>query len=1000
MYVKKLLHAISLPVLLLFSILVFAQSRTITGRVADATGKGVAGASVTVKGQTIGVTTGEDGTYSVAVPADATTLTISSVGFGAQEVTIAGRTTVDIVLQASAVNMNEIVVVAYGTRRRGDLTASVTSVTAKDFQKGQVASSEQLLMGKVAGLQVTPGGGSAGGGSKIRIRGGASLNASNDPLIVIDGVPVEGNGIAGSGNLLNTINPNDIEAISVLKDAAATALYGSRASNGVLIITTKRGSAGKPRFNFNTRASVGQIVNKVDVLTGDEIRTIINNDAALTGNNTYKNLLGTANTDWQEQIFQNAFATDNNFSVAGTYKILPYRFSLGYLSQDGILKTDHFNRFSTALNLTPRFFDNHLSVNVATKFSRTGNTFADGGAIGNAVTFDPTQPVYANNKFGGYYEWMQSNGFPINLSNRNPLALLELRDNTSNVNRFIGNVQLDYKLHFLPDVHVLLNVGMDRTHGQGNDNIDSLLATNYVTGGRRTNYQQTQMNRLADVSLTYAKELPSLRSKFDVLLLHSYQDFYTDVYNYPAFSYRAIADPNTPAKKDTIQNSEPAFATDKPQYRLESYLARVNFTILNNYLLTASLRRDASSKFSPENRVGYFPAAAVAWKVKEDLLDNVSAVSDLKLRFSWGVTGQQNIGDYYGYLPRYSRSVNRGAYYQFGDTFYEFLRPGAYDPARKWETTTTTNLGLDFGFLGNRISGSVDLYKKETKDLLSVVDVAPGSNFDIQLLTNVGNMENRGVEVVLNANPVRSRDFSWDLSMNVTFNETKITNLQRYPDPSFGGINVSGISGGTGNQIGKFIVGYAPYTFNMFKQIYNKEGQPIEGLYEDINRDGSVDEADRYLYKKPAPDALVGVSTQLAYKKLTLSTAGHGMFGNYLYNNYFSNAGVIRAIKNPINFIGNASRNFLETGFDNNRYTSDYFIENASFIRLDHITLDYNLGRFGRSISNVRVGASVQNVFFVTKYRGLDPENASDSGVDNNIYPRPRTYSLNLNLDF
>ncbi|WP_162944490.1 SusC/RagA family TonB-linked outer membrane protein [Flavisolibacter nicotianae] len=990
-----------MPVLLLFSVVVFAQTKTVTGRVTDATGKAVSGASVIIKGQARGVMTSEDGTYSIPVPANATSIIVSSVGFTPQEISIAGKTTVDATLQSTAANMNEVVVVAYGTRRRGDLTASVTSISAKDFQKGQVSSSEQLLQGKVAGLQVTSGGGSAGGGSRIRIRGGASLNASNDPLVVIDGVPTEGNSIAGSSNVLNTINPNDIESISVLKDASATALYGSRASNGVLIITTKKGAAGKLRFNFNTRASVGIIGKKVAVLTGDQVRAIINADAVATGNNTYKALLGTANTDWQDQIYQKAFGSDNNLSAAGTYANVPYRISLGYLSQDGILKTDHFNRVTSTLNLSPKFFTNHLTANIAAKFSRTGNRFADGGAVGNAINYDPTQPVYTKNRFGGYYEWLQPNGLPIDLSNRNPLALLELRDNRSNVNRFIGNVQLDYKLHFLPDLHVLLNLGMDRIHGEGHDFQDSAMATVYKTGGRRVPfYQQTQTNTLADISLTYAKELPALKSKFDALLLHSYQDFTTDVYNYPAFSYRAIADPNKPGKKDTIQGSEPTFATDKPQFRLESYLARVNLTVYNNFLLTGSLRRDASSRFAPENRVGYFPAAAVAVKLRELVFGNVRPISDLKLRFSWGQTGQQNTGsDYYGYLPRYARSTGT-AQYQFGNNFYSFLRPGAYDRDRRWESTTTTNLGLDFGFFGNRISGSVDLYKKKTKDLLSVVPVAPGTNFDIQLLTNVGNMENRGVEFTLNTNVVRNRNFSWDLNFNATVNETKITNLLQYPDPSFKGIDVSGIGGGTGNKIGKYIVGEAPYSFFVFKQIYDRLGKPIEGLYEDVNRDGVVDDNDRYLYKKPAPDALIGASTQFTYKKLTLSAAGHASLGNYLYNNYFSNAGVLNSIKNPLNFIGNATVNYLESGFLNNRYLTDYYIENASFFRLDHISVDYNLGRVTKNLSGVRIGASVQNVFVVTKYKGLDPENSNDTGTDNNIYPRPRTYSLSVNLDF
>jgi iron complex outermembrane receptor protein len=857
-----------------------------------------------------------------------------------------------------------------------------------------------LLQGKVAGLQITSGGGSAGGGSRIRIRGGASLNASNDPLIVIDGVPVEGNGIAGSANLLNTINPNDIESMSVLKDASATALYGSRASNGVIIITTKKGAAGKVKFNFNTQESLSVIAKTVDVLTGDEVRKIVNDDATSTGVNTYKGLLGTANTDWQKEIYQKAFSTDNNLSASGSLGKLPFRASLGYLNQKGILRTDQFERISTSLNLTPKFFDNHLAVNVAMKGVQTNNRFANGGAIGNAVSFDPTQPIYAGNKFGGYYEWLQADGNPIDLSNRNPLALLYLRNNTSTVNRFIGNVQLDYKLHFLPDLHVLVNVGTDVAKGKGNENIDSTSATNYKTGGRRTYYEQVKKNNLADVSLFYSKELSGLRSKVDFLVGHSYQEFVTEVTNFPSLSYRAIVDPAKPGKKDTIAGSEPTFLTDRPEYRLEAYFARLNLTIADNYLLTASLRRDASSKFSKETRVGYFPAFAAAWKLKETFFGNTNKITDLKLRIGYGITGQQDGIGYYSYLPRYSVS-NNSATYQFGNSFVSYLRPEGYDPNIKWETTTTSNIALDFGFLNNRISGSIDVYKKKTEDLLSTVPVAPGGNFVNQITTNVGNLENEGVEFTINTVPVRNADVTWEFGFNYTYNKTRITNLLKQNDPNFKGIDVSGIGGGTGNNIGKFAVGYAPYIFNVYKQVYDsKDGKPIEGLYEDLNRDGQVNNDDRYFYKKPAPDVLLGINTQLQYRKLTVGLAAHGSFGNYLYNNYNSGSGVIRAIKNPQNFIGNAGRNFLETRFDNNQMLTDYYIENASFLRLDNINLGYNVGRVLRDKANLRVTATAQNVFVITKYSGLDPENSNDSGVDGNIYPRPRIFSVGFNFDF
>ena len=1001
MTTKRLLTRMFIPLMLLLCpAMLFSQGKIISGKVTDAKdGSPVSGVTVLPKGSARGTVTGVDGGFRISVNPNVTALVFSSVGFGTKEAAITGDN-VSVSLNAVNLALNEVVVVAYGSRRKGDLTGAVTAITAKDFQKGVIASSEQLLQGKVAGLQITSGGGYAGGGSRIRIRGGASLNASNDPLIVIDGVPVESNGIAGNSNLLNTINPNDIESISVLKDASATALYGSRASNGVLIITTKKGAKGKIRFNFNTQFSVGSVAKDVDVLSADQLRTIVNEDAKNTGNAVYKNLLGTANTDWQKQIYQSAPGFDNNISASGSVANIPFRVSLGYLDQKGILKTDKFDRLSSSLNLSPKFFDDHLSVNVNLKFSHTKNRFADAGAVNSAAAFDPTQPVFTKNSYGGYYEWLQADGKPIDLSTRNPLGLLELRNNTSAVNRFIGNVQLDYKLHFFPDLHVLVNGGIDNDHGSGNDNIDSLSATNYKTGGKRNYYQQGKKNTLLDLSLFYTKELKKINSKIDVLVGHSYQDFITNVYNYPSLSYRAFADPSKPLKKDTIAGSEPTFLTDKPQYRLESYLGRVNITIANNYLLTASIRRDASSKFSPDTRVGYFPAVAAAWKLKEDFFKASTVLTELKLRLGWGITGQQDFGNLYPYLPRYSQSTNT-AQYQFGNTFYSFLRPAAYDANIKWETTTTSNIGLDFGFLNNRISGSIDAYYKKTKDLLSVIPVAPGANFDISLLTNVGNMTNKGIEFTINTTPVKNQTFTWDFGFNVTYNESKITNLLKQPDPNFKGIDVSGISGGTGNNIGKFAVGYSPYVFNVFKQVYDKTtGKPIEGLYEDINRDGKIDDADRYLYKKPAPDVLLGISTQVMYKQFSLGLALHGSFGGYLYNNYNSNNGVLRAVKNPLSFIGNASVNYLDAGFVNNQYLSDYYIENASFLRLDNINLGYYAGKIFNSKTVLRVTVSAQNVFVITKYKGLDPENSSDAGTDNTIYPRPRVFSLGLNFDF
>ncbi|HMC99967.1 MAG TPA: SusC/RagA family TonB-linked outer membrane protein, partial [Ferruginibacter sp.] len=763
--------------------------------------------------------------------------------------------------------------------------------------------------------------------------------------------------------------------------------------NGVLIITTKKGSKGKTKFNFNTNVSYGMITDKIDVFTGDEIRAFVNAEAVKSGNNGYKNLLGKTNTDWQDLIYQNALGVDNNLSASGSIKnVLPYRISAGYLTQQGILLTDKFDRASAALNLSPKLLTDHLSVNVNFKYANTKYHHADGNAVGAAASFDPTQEVYATNKYGGYFEWLDGNGQPQgtngNASNPNPLSLLKFRNNIETINRFIGNVQLDYKLHFFPDLHILANVGGDMTYQDGNDNIDSLLVTNQSTGGRYTHYKQDKQNILAEVSALYTKEFPRAKSKLDALVGHGYQAFETKVYNYRSYKQNGDTIPST---------TPPEFANDKPQNRIESYFARVNYAYDNKYLITATLRRDASSRFSEENRVGYFPSIAAAWKLKDDFFKDTKVVTDLKLRLGWGITGQQDGIGNYDYIPRYSLSSST-AQYQFGNTFYYFYRPSPYYPNLKWETTTTTNAGLDFGFAQNRITGSVDFYIKKTKDLLSRVDQAPGQNFDITLLRNIGNLENKGVEFTLNTTPVRQKNVTWDFGFNVTYQTSEITKLNNVNDPAFTGLDVSGISGGTGNYAGKHQVGYAPYVYYLKQQVYDANGLPIEGLFEDLNRDGVPD--DRYYYSKnPAPSILFGVNTQVSIKKWTISAAAHGSYNNYMYNNFASRTGVLNAIQNG-SLLTNGSRDFMNTGFRNQQYLSDYYIQNASFLRVDNVNIGYNFGRIAKSRAALRATGSVQNAFVWTKYKGLDPENSSSSGVDNNIYPRPRVFSLALNLDF
>lgn len=1012
----KLPESIALTIVMLMLSIAASAQTVVTGRVTDVKkNTGIAGVTVTVKGARTSTQTGNDGTFKITVPTGSGALTFSSIGYNSQDAAI-GAGVVNVSLTESTQQLTDVVVVAYGTRKKTDLTGAVTQISAKDFQKGNNNSAEQLLQGKVAGLQVTSGGGSAGGGSRIRIRGGASLNSSNDPLIVIDGVPVESNGVSGNGNLLNMINPSDIESMSVLKDASATALYGSRASNGVLIVTTKKGTKGRVKFTFGSQANMGKVVKTIKTLTADQLREVINEEAVKTGTNTWKNVLGSSNTDWQKLIYQDGTGWDNNLSMSGAIGgVLPFRLSGGILTQKGILKTDKFDRYTGALNLSPKLFNDHLSINVNLKLSQVKSRFADAGAVGAAASFDPTQAVNATNKYGGYFEWLQSpdpvNGevTPIGTnggsSQPNPLSLINFRNNQSVVNRFIGNINLDYKLHFFPDLHVLVNVGKDHAFGKGDDlytenNVTQIRSTIQTINGQPQrvitsrggfgHYAQYKDNTIIETSLFYTKELKSV--KFDVLAGHTYQDFVSDNFSFPFLNNAGELIPGSAA---------PQFLTDKPRNRLESYLGRVNITAFDKYLITASLRRDASSKFSAANRVGYFPAVAVGWKLKDELFKSSTKISELKVRFGWGITGQQDGIGLYSYLPVYSVS-NSAAQYQFGNTFYGFTRPGAYDPNLKWETTTTMNLGLDFGFFNNRITGSVELYKRKTKDLLSVVPVAAGANFDIQLLTNVGNVDSKGIEFVLNTVPVKTGKFQWDFGFNVTYNQGKVTNLLKYNDANFKGVPTSGISGGTGNNIGLNAVGYAPNSFYMYKQVYDKQtGMPIEGLYEDLNRDGIINESDRYIGDKPGPDYLLGINTQVTIGKFSLGLAAHGMLGNYAYNNYASNAGVLRAAQNPLLFTSNISSDYLNTKFVNNQYLSDYYISNASFLRLDNINIGYNFGKIMRNNrTNLRINASVQNVFVITKYKGLDPEIASDTQVDNNIYPRPRVYSLGFNLDF
>ncbi|SIR26431.1 SusC/RagA family TonB-linked outer membrane protein [Pontibacter lucknowensis] len=963
------------------------QDVTVSGRVVDENGETLPGVTVVLKGTTRGTSTNANGEFTLPVPASGGSLVFSFIGYTTQEVAIGNQATVNVTMRTDAQALQEVVVVGYGTQRKTDISGAVTQVTSEDFVQGQITTPEQLIQGKVAGVQITPNGGAPGSGSRIRIRGGASLNASNDPLIVIDGVPLENSDVSGAANPLSFLNPNDIETFNILKDASATAIYGSRASNGVIIITTKKGTAGqKLGVTFTTQHSLSKVGKTVDVLSADEFRRVVNEQ----GTPSQIALLGNANTDWQDQIYQTAYTTDNNLSVGGSVGMLPYRVSLGYLNQDGVLRTGEFKRGSIGVNLNPRFLDDHLTVNLNYKGAITNSKFADEGAIGAAVAMDPTQPVMSgSDQFGGYFQWLDANGRYNPLATRNPVSMLEQRDDRGEVKRHIGNVQLDYKLHFLPDLRANLNLGFDRSNSSGSTFYPATFAPEAPNNGRRTQYEQEKKNSLVDFYLNYVKDLTGINSRIDATAGYSFQEFETEI---PPF---------TPTNAEGVPIEE----DPRPRndfYRLRSYFGRLNYVLLDRYILTATVRRDGTSRFGDEVRWGTFPALALAWRINEEaFLRNSPAVSELKLRLGVGVTGQQDIigrsnqREYFPYLARYSPSDNT-AQYQFGNQFYNLLRPEGYDADLKWEETTTYNAGIDFGFANNRVNGSLDYFFKDTRDLLALISIPAGTNLVNELVTNVGNLETRGLEAALNYVAISTDKVNWSIGINGTYQKREITNLSKIEDPNFEGYPVGGIAGGVGNNIQIRTVGYAPDVFYVYKQVYDEQGNPIEGLYADLNEDGVISEADRYRYKKPEPDFFLGFNTNLTYGNFDLGLVMRGSVGNYMYNNVYSNNGAYRSFMFP-GYLTNVSPNVLETNFMNYQLFSDYYMENASFLRMENINFGYNVGRIFNEKANLRLNANIQNLFVITKYNGLDPEIAS--GIDNNFYPRPRVYTLGLTVN-
>ena len=886
-------------------------------------------------------------------------------------------------------DIEQVVLIGYGKQKKTDLTGSIASVTAKDFNGG-ATSPDQLIQGKAPGVTVTGNGGNPGAGSTIRIRGGASLTASNDPLIVIDGVPMDFDKLSGASNPLSLINPNDIESFDVLKDASAAAIYGSRASNGVILVTTKKGTSGKFRVNFSTLASVSTKMGNQDVLSPDDFRNYV---IANAPQQKYIDMLGTANTVWQDKIYQTAWGTDNNIAFTGGIKKLPYRLSIGYTDQNGIVRTNEFRRTSVGLNLTPKFFDNHLSVTANVKGTLTDNRF-NASVIGASQFFDPTQSVYdysaIGDKVGNYWEWFlpDSNGNrtdKINVNGTsNPVASLAARRDVSTVYRGLGNIQLDYKLHFLPDLHINVNAGYDYQKSNGHVTEYNGYRATINTLGTSRKYEQEKSNKLFESFLNYIKDIDAIDTKVDIMGGYSYQNFHE--FTPGTMTYNG----------NPTYNTQPSLDYEK-RLVLLSFYGRGIFTIANKYILTGSIRRDGSSRFyngvDLNNVWGTFVSASGAWKIKnEKFLKDSKLFSDLKLRAGWGQTGQQEVGGWYNAFPSYNIS-SPTAEYGFAEVYYPMYKPNQYNPNITWETTDTVNAGLDFGFWKNRITGSIDWFKKYTSRLLADVQV-PAGEFSNKNIKNVGEMETDGIEFLINVNPVKTEDFNWDFSFNVAHYNPKVT---KFNDVAPGYMIAQGdISGGVGNKVQVHAVGYTPFSFNVYQQIYDTNGKPIEGAYVDRNGDGKIDVSDKYLYKSTTPDATFGFSTKLRYKNWDLSTSLRAVLGNYVYNNFASQSNVESIATND--FMNNLSSVAANYGFKNVQYWSDIFVENASFIRMDNLTLGYNFGDVLKNGSNLRVYAMGQNLFVITKYSGVDPEIFGN--IDNGFYQRPKVYSLGLNYQF
>lgn len=975
----------------------FAQDIQVQGIVKDATGMPIIGANIVEKGTTNGVISDMDGKFQLKAQ-QGSTIEVSFIGYITQEFTASSKPVV-IVLQDNTVALEEAVVIGYGTVKKSDATGSVVAVKADQLNKGAITNPVEMLQGKTPGVQITTGGGAPGEGATIRIRGGSSMSASNDPLIVVDGLPVSNTSISGMKNALATINPNDIETFTVLKDASATAIYGSRASNGVILITTKKGKAGadgKVSVDADVNFGISYLHNKIDVLNGKQIVAAIE-ELYGTDHAAYQALgyidnsgkQAFANTDWQKQIYQTAFSEEGNVSVSGSTPLdektgaMPYRISAGFVNQDGVLKTSNMKRGTLSFNLNPTILDDHLRITLNGKGMYIHNQFANQDAIGAAVNYDPTKPVYSTRGIRGYTAWLTSlNPLTANtMATSNPVALLNDKVDRSRVKRFLGNAQFDYKFHFLPDLRVNLNLGMDVSESQGyvetpQGSEISLHNKTQQGSGLRTDYSQLRRDLSLETYIAYYKDVKAIQSKFDVMAGYSWQHFYRNE--------------DTHDKANDGTEKELYSKLFKTENYLVSFFGRFNYTLMDKYFLTFTIREDGTSKFQ-NNKWGFFPSAALAWRIiNEGFMSNQEVMSDFKLRLGYGETGQQEIGSDYGSIPTYKTHLP-GSYYIFGNQTIVPVTPLGYAANLKWEETQTYNIGIDYGFLKNRITGAVDVYFRKTNDLLNYVPEAAGTNLTNYITKNVGNLENKGVEASINVIAIDNKDWTWDFGLNYTWNKNKITKLTASSDPEYVGVLTGGISGGVGNTIQVQQVGKPMNSFYVYQQVYDKNGKPIEGEYVDRNADGIINDKDLYVYHKASPDIYLGFNTTLRYKKWTLSAAARAAFGNYVYNNIASKNSMLADLWTN-SFISNVVDGAVENGFQQGQYLSDMYVKRADYFKLDKVTLAYNFTDY------LRVFATGQNLLTISKYKGMDPE--IGDGIDNNMYPRPTLFMIGASYSF